>query len=185
MIEFTRSVDLAPGGRLNVDAHLAPHEPTVVAAADPGRTPPLAPTPSAPAAVVTADAAPAEGGGASSTQRTIGVVLTAAGIAGLAVGGIYGWLTFSKNDEAEEVCMGLPVCPMGTPMSVIDNHNKLVADAKRYETMSIVGFVAGGALLVTGGVLLLTAPSRPGRASVHLTPIGGIGLAGLGIEGIW
>lgn len=184
MVPFRRSVDLAPGGRLNVDAQLV--------AAEPGPSPAFAGAPATSTAPPPLGISPPEQAGeplAATDQRPsghkrLGLAIGAAGIGGVVVGAVYSWVTSSKNNKAEAVCPGKTVCET---MQQITQHDQYVSEAKDARTIAIIGFVAGGAALVTGAVLVLTAPAAGSDpvAQAHLTVFGGAGVAGLGVAGAW
>ena len=106
----------------------------------------------------------------------------AAGLAGLAVGAVFGVLTIRdwSNSQSESECASPMQCP---------NHPAAVADHDRAETagtISTVAFIAGGVLLATGLVAWLTSPSsglEPAHASARLSPALGPGLAGVSVTG--
>ena len=61
----------------------------------------------------------------------------------------------------------------------------MVDDARARATVSTILFAAGGALIVAGAVVFLTAPSpRPGALRVAPTGYAGLGGAGLGGAGL-
>jgi hypothetical protein len=92
--------------------------------------------------------------------RTAGFVVGGVGIAGLAVGTIFGVLAFSKESQAHDVC---PDAGCATPEGV-----NLHDSARTFATVSTIGFAAG-ALLTAGGLfLVLTAPKDPASASSQL-----------------
>jgi hypothetical protein len=115
-------------------------------------------------------AAPANDG---STQRTVGWVTFGLGGAGLAVGSFFGVTAMSKANEAKnDQCSG-KFCP--TQAGVTATRDGLTA-----ATAADVGFIAGGALLVAGLVVVLTAPQ-----GVHVAPTVGQGYGGLSVTGAW
>jgi hypothetical protein len=85
------------------------------------------------------------------TQRTIGVVLGAAGVIGLGLGGGFALNAMSKHNAAKKDCSSdeSHCGPQG--LADYDSANKS-AD------IATIAFIAGGALLVGGLVLYLTAP---------------------------
>jgi hypothetical protein len=94
------------------------------------------------------------------TQRMIGYVAGGAGIAGLGVGGVFGVFAMDKQKESEAHCVG----------DRCDVEGLFLRDrALGRATVSTVGFVAGAALLVTGVVLVLTAPRGPEKAKAAST----------------
>jgi hypothetical protein len=113
----------------------------------------VAPAP-APAPVAAAPAeAPKQSDG--KTQRMIGYVVGGAGIAGLGVGGVFGMFAMDKQKESEAHCIG----------DRCDAEGVFLRDrALGRATVSTIGFAAGATLLVTGVVLVLTAPRGPEKA---------------------
>ncbi|HEY6555877.1 MAG TPA: tetratricopeptide repeat protein [Polyangiaceae bacterium] len=98
---------------------------------------------------------------AGNTQRTAGWIVGGAGVVGLGIGAFLGLRASSKNDES------LDFCPNDDNRCTAEGV-ALRDDAKSYATMSTVGFAAGGALLATGLVLVLTAPKdRAARAAAR------------------
>ncbi len=98
-----------------------------------------------------------------SSQRTIGLVLGGAGVAGVVVGSIFGLVASSAWSSSQSECASPTNCP---------SHAKAVTDhdsATSAGTISTIGFLAGGALLGTGAVLFFTAPSKHESSSAaHL-----------------
>jgi hypothetical protein len=95
-----------------------------------------------------------DAGGTQETSplRTLGWVLAGTGGAGLIVGGVFGALTIDKKNTVDQHCT--PGC---------DNPGLDASrDGKTFATVSTISFVAGGALLVGGVVLVLVAP-KPER----------------------
>jgi tetratricopeptide (TPR) repeat protein len=117
--------------------------------------PPTAPTSEPPPATPAAPEQPPSSGG--STQRTIGLVVGAVGLAGVALGSYFGLAAKSKNDDALQNCRTSTLCS-STGLSLTD-------DAKNDATISTIAFAAGGVALVTGVVLFLTAPSSSAPAA--------------------
>jgi hypothetical protein len=96
------------------------------------------------------------------TQRTIGLIVAGSGLVVGAVGGFFGLRAFSTNDEA------LQHCPDGTRC---DPRGLSLTDTARSEAaLSTVLVAIGGGALVAGGVLFLTAGSKP--VAVALGPTG-------------
>jgi hypothetical protein len=95
-----------------------------------------------------ADSAPPTSSGKS--QRVAGIVVGAVGVAGLAVGGVFGALASSSWKTAQRECPDHTGC---SP-AAMDDRSHAVTSA----TFSTVGFIAGGVLLAGGVTLFLTAP---------------------------
>ena len=90
--------------------------------------------------------------------RTVGYGLGAAGVAGLALGAITGGIAISLNNKAKEVCPDPGVCA--------DRDARDHADSARSTaTISTIGFVAGGALLASGVLLVVLSPPTSAGAS--------------------
>jgi hypothetical protein len=157
------------------------------AASVPGAQAPAgAPAPAVPAgaAPTPAPAAP-PAGDSGSGQRMIGYVVSGVGVVGLAVGGVFGAMTLSKNEQALDVCPDYPedACTADD----VDRHEQFVEDAKSNRTLSYVGFGLGGAALLGGIVLIVTAPKGAERqgTGLRLTPHVARGELGLGMAGRW
>jgi hypothetical protein len=87
---------------------------------------------------------------AGKTQRVLGVVAGGVGVAGLAVGGVFGVLASSSWKTAQRECPDHTGCST----QAMDDRSHAVTDA----TVATVGFIAGGVLLATGLTIFFTAP---------------------------
>jgi hypothetical protein len=120
---------------------------------------PLAPAPIA-EGVETATPSAAPG----STQRAIAWVVGGVGLAGIAVGGIFGGIALSNKTSGSSHCVGSGVCDQ-------DGFNSM-QNSRRAATVSDIAFSAGGALLLTGLVLVVTAPRRGSTtATIAIGPV--------------
>jgi hypothetical protein len=108
-----------------------------------------------PAPVVDPEREPARPG---SGQRAFGYVLGGVGLAALATGGVFAYLAYDKNEESLDHCL------RDEPNACSVEGKSLRDDAASHATIASIGVGAGAGLLVTGVVLLLTAPS--GESSV-------------------
>ena len=94
-------------------------------------------------------------------QRTLGWVFLGAGAALVVTGVVAQMLRQSAISayNADRTCPGLgsPTQPPGCESNV--------SSASSWQTVSIVGFAAGGALSVSGVILVITAPTRRGDAA--------------------
>ena len=119
------------------------------------RAEPPAPTPVAavPAALPPPPDAPKEH---SSTQRTAGLVVGGAGVAGLVAGTIAGIVSISAHSDVTRACATYPRCAT-EDRSAIDSNN---SRARSAGTISTIGFVAGGILLAGGAALFFTSPKK-------------------------
>lgn len=100
----------------------------------------------------------------SSWQPTAGIVVGAAGVVAVGVGTFFGLRAISKKNDADARCEAA-----GTPgASCADERGVALNDeAQEAATLSNVLVIGGAALVVTGVVLYLTAPS-PETPSVAL-----------------
>jgi len=95
----------------------------------------------------------------SSSQRTMGLVVGAAGVVGVGVGTYFGLRSFSKWGDAQD-CSSTSCSPADGTL--------LVDDAKNAATAANIAFGVGLVALAGGVVLYLTAPSVD-RAAAHRT----------------
>jgi hypothetical protein len=132
------------------------------------------------AAPVEADVSASRGGGGSG-QRVAGLVVGGVGIAGIATGAVFAIKSRSDNAEAEKLCLdkGGTECPSPTEGAL---HTKFRDAALRERLYGFIGFGVGGAALITGIVLYMTADDDTASA-VNVVPLltgdgGGLGLSG-------
>ncbi len=111
----------------------------------------------------TKEAPPAESGGRLS-RKTLGIIVGGAGAAGLVFGTVTGLLAMSSHDDAKSKCTEYPnrCASDGSAQGPND-------DAQTFATMSTIGFIAGGVLLVSGAALYLTAPTTT-TAKLKIVP---------------
>ena len=145
---------------------------------------PPAPVPAKPASVTPAPTnappvATSEPARTSSASKTWGFVLGGVGIAGLAAGSVFGALAIAKNSSSKDTCDANNVCDAGG--------KSLRDDARTFGDVSTVAFIAGGALLATGAILLLTAPKASAEKTGRLeaTPMIGASGGGVLLRGQW
>jgi hypothetical protein len=109
------------------------------------------------------------------SQKILGLTVGGLGIAGLAVGSVFGLLTFSATSAQKNACNSPTDCP--NPGQAASDHSSATTDG----AASTVAFIAGGALLVTGAALFLTA--RHGDVTVSAQPMVGRDGAWLSLRG--
>jgi len=143
-------------------------------------TPTEVPAASSSAPVVTDRATPTPAtpdAASSSGQRTVGLVVGAAGVLGVGLGAYFGIDASSHWSSSQSECSSSN-CPQ---------HAQAVTDhdaAQSAATVSTIAFIAGGAALAAGAVLWLTAPSRHGSAGgMALVPTATPGGGGLSLKG--
>ncbi len=112
-------------------------------------------------------------------SRAPGAVLTVLGGAGLVAGGIFGGLAFAKTSAARSTCSG-DVCPASSADAI--------ATSKTYGNVSTGALIGGGALALTGIILLIVPPrgsasSDDSGKGAAVAPWIGPGVAGLGATG--
>jgi hypothetical protein len=106
-------------------------------------------------------------GSSGTSQRIAGVALGVVGAAGIVVGSVFGVSAKSKLADSKPYCRTADLCTA----EGLD----LVSEARTSATLSTIGFVAGGAALVGGLVVFLTAPSgapRPAAAARFVPLLG-------------
>lgn len=103
------------------------------------------------------------------SQRLWGFVAGGVGLAGVTVGAITGALAIDKKSTVEEQCTG-DVCATQEGLDAAEAGRSLAI-------VSTATFIAGGALVGLGVVLVLTAPTA--EITAELTP--GAGDAGVGL----
>ncbi len=114
---------------------------------------PVAPAAPAPVTNPPPSAPPDADAGTGDGQRTAGIVLGGVGVAGVIVGSIFGITAINKNSDAEELCPRGDVCDDPEGVTLTD-------DAKSAALVSNIAFGVGGAALIGGAVLYLTAPTE-------------------------
>ena len=111
-------------------------------------------------------AVPAQDPSTGRTQRVLGLVVGGVGLAGIAVGTIFGLSAQSKNDDAAGHCREGNVCDA--------DGIRLDQEGRDDATISTIAFIAGGTLAAGGLVLFLTAP----RAEKPASTVGMMGVRG-------
>jgi len=141
---------------------------------EPASGAPSAPAGEAPPALPSSAGAFAAQPGHDGSQRTVGLVVGAAGLVGLGVSGVLAIVASNDHDAAKPYCMGT-VCV--EPGFSKENDARFDGDA------ATVAFVAGAAALVAGGVLWLTSPKEKPAATARLVLVASPG--GALVEGAW
>ena len=139
---WSSSVELAPKATQRI----------VVPALEPEPVTPVVPPPVPPPVVVRATAPKAP----STTQRTVGIALGAAGVVGVGLGTFFGLRARSLNGDANARC---------GPTTCDREGFQLTSDAKDQATLSTIAFTLGAVALAGGLVLYLTAPRRSAQVA--------------------
>ncbi len=131
-----------------------------------------------------------EGSDVGAGRRLAGIVVGGVGVAGLAVGSVFGLLATGAKSDVKSACGGsYPTgCtnPDGTPQAPLNKDAVAKNDtAKKDALLSTVFFVSGAVLVAGGAVLYFTAPREKGNeaARLHLAPAVGPGTAGAFVAG--
>ena len=112
-------------------------------------------------------------------QRIAGITVGALGIVGIGLGAGFGIASKGKHDDAESHCTGSICDAAGV---------SLRSDAIHAGNVATAAFIAGGAMLVGGGVLFFAAPRDHAEHADHAgdlaaAPMLAPGLGGLSLSG--
>jgi hypothetical protein len=115
-----------------------------------------------------------------STQQLLALGVGGVGVVGLGLGGVFAVLSESAWNQAKTDCGGSTSQCRDVPSGQSDRSSALTE-----ATVSTVGFIAGGALLATGAVLLFTGAKHGADSSARLivTPSVAPGQAGIALAG--
>src|SRR5262249_28260541 len=102
--------------------------------------------------------------------RPVGLAAIGIGAAGFVAGAIAGGLAIKKHGDLAAVCDPQGGCT--GQQGAIDGYHLLT-------TLSDVGIVVGGALAVTGVVVVATAPKTGAAKSARVAPVVGPRFAGI------
>jgi hypothetical protein len=96
--------------------------------------------------------------GGTGPRKSFAMALGATGVAGIAVGSVFGLMAQSQFNDQKSEC-SVAYCPGPQHSQALTHH----ADSLRDGTISTIGFIAGGAVLAGAAVLFFTGPSSDGR----------------------
>ncbi len=121
--------------------------------------PPLAALRATPSASASSSGAPGEGapGEGLGTRKIVGIAVAGVGVASLVVGGVFGGLTLAKVADSNQGGH----CVTGSPVRCDPTGLALRKDADTLANVSNITLAVGGAALIAGAVVFLTAPSAP------------------------
>jgi hypothetical protein len=107
--------------------------------------------------------APVERSSGTSSQKTWSIITFSLGTAAAIAGGTLLYMAAQKNSDSKELCRKTDsnVC---SPTGVSQRE-----DAKSLATLATIFGIAGGAVMATGAVLFITAPSDQRGAPTGLT----------------
>jgi hypothetical protein len=118
------------------------------------------------------------------TRRMVGYALGAAGVVGLGVGVGFGLAKQAKQSDRDSAnsCSTTSSCTLADK----DKVDRLTDEAKTRATVANVGFIAGGAALAAGTILVVTAwPKSTPSTSAQVQPWISDQAAGLVVGGSW
>jgi hypothetical protein len=117
--------------------------------------------------------------GGMGPQKILGLVAGGMGVAGLAAGGVFTALSISEGNQQQKDC---PTSSCGVHDHALATSDHSTGETE--QTVSIVGFAAGGALLVGGAILFFTGHStESARTGMLLVPSVGPGGGGMFLRG--
>jgi hypothetical protein len=132
-----------------------------------------------------------------SNTKTLGYIVGGVGVAGLAVGGIFGLMYLSKRDENNNTCTATTPTIEGRPCDFTANSadmkkaEDLKSSAETLGIVSTIGFIAGAVGVGAGAYFILTSKSpdkTTAATTLRFAPTGGPtagggAAAGLRLEG--
>jgi hypothetical protein len=138
--------------------------------------PPTSTAPPPPPATTTTPAPTTRVSTESGGQKGLGYGLTVAGVLGVGLGGFFGLSARSAWTEAKDLGCSDGKCPTRAAQDKSES-------AKSNANLSTLGFGLGGAALVAGIVLLVTAPSAKESSRVRIAPSVGQREGGVSVVG--
>jgi hypothetical protein len=118
----------------------------------------------------------------SSVQRTLGFITLGAGLIGVGAGGYFGARVLMKKSDASTMCTPGDPCVAGS--DEVRTYEDTKRDARNARTNAYIGLGVGGAVAVTGVILLLTAPKST-TTGWRFAPTVGQSAVGAVIDGTW
>jgi len=113
------------------------------------------------------------------TQRIVGYVMGAAGIVALGAGGFFGYRAYSLNKDSKRECRDED--PNACTLAGVDQRE----DAKSAAVLSTIVTASGGALVVGGLTLVLTAPNPAQGSDAAPKSARALPNLGLTVRGVW
>jgi hypothetical protein len=104
-----------------------------------------------------------------SNHRGLAIALAGTGVAALAVGGFFAWDASYLSDQRASYLAGCVASPC--PSSVVNDYDRR---GSRAQTISIVGFAAGGLALAASATLFVMARSETRSVAIEPTPGGAV-----------
>jgi len=116
----------------------------------------------------------------SSVRKYVGLGVGGAGVVAAGVGLLFGAKASSSYSDAKALCGSSLACANTADYG---RGKQLISDARSNATLSTVLVAAGGAAIVTGAIVFLTAPRARERGTARIVPVThdrGTGLAVIG-----
>lgn len=112
----------------------------------------------------------------SSSQKTIGYVIGAAGIVALAAGGVMGYRAYKLDKESRGECRA------DEPNACTPDGVEQREDAKAAAALSTIATIGGAGLAITGLALVVTAPSQSEPSEAETRRVSRVTLS---LSGTW
>jgi hypothetical protein len=156
------------------------------AAAPAGAGPAAGPTSAPATGGVAVDSGSAKGG---NTLRTVSYVAMGVGVVGVGLGAVFGLSAKGKYKDSDAVLnnpdnwsncsSGGGECELYA--EAYDKRAKLISDGNNAKTLSLVGFIVGGAGIATGVTLFIVSGKKKEPTATRVEPY--VGLGALGVRG--
>lgn len=133
---------------------------------------------------LTGEGAPVAPGPWWSARRTVGAVVGAVGLVGVAIGSAYTAKMVSLNSQSLANCQPTDITMCSASGVSLRNQ---AFDASHVAT----GTFIPGAVLVAAGIVMMAIPNAPAKKAdappvqARLLPIAGPGLGGVALQGVW
>jgi hypothetical protein len=120
------------------------------------------------------------------TQDSLGYIALGLGGAGIAVGTVTGILAINRRQELDDIeCVRETpdICYAADEPATVNAAFAAKDDLQTFATAATISFIAGGALALTGVILIATSPDDPVRDANALTIRPVVGLGSIGAVG--
>ncbi|HMJ56121.1 MAG TPA: hypothetical protein VK540_28840 [Polyangiaceae bacterium] len=126
----------------------------------------------------------------SNVAPTVGWIMVGTGVAGIALGAVFENLSRSSARLADDFCASGPAGTECRDQAELEAYFSARNRAKNRGFVAYSGLIGGGALLVTGAILVLTSGSSDGRSArparaTFAVPMIGSDAYGIAFQGAW
>jgi len=178
---FVRVVEIAAAGA-KIEVTIPPLEDGVVT---PPNAPPVISTGAGAMPAVAAHPTSPERSATGNRQRLLGYIVGGVGVVGLGVGAAFGLNVISKEAERDAICPS-GRCTLAEAQTIANIND----DARSSAVACNIALVLGGAAILGGVALVLSAPSGQSQTSaavpaLRIGPWGGLNSAGASVQGRW